>query len=58
MSKIFRIGDLVEKTIGDYRYRGYIVSIFEKRYGQVRFVVENDDGMLFIFNEGQLNLVK
>ena len=50
----YEIGDRVAKLSGDYRYRGVVVSIFRKRSGVVRYVVENDDGMLFIFNEGQL----
>lgn len=39
---------------GDYRFSGYVVAIFEKRSGQVRCVVENQDGILHIFNPAQL----
>lgn len=53
MSK-FRIGDPVKKTKGDYRYRGDVRGIITKRNKSERLVVENDDGMLFIFNESQL----
>lgn len=49
-----KVGDEVEKTTGDYRYRGVVVSLFHKLNGVVRVVVENEDGMLFIFNEQQL----
>jgi hypothetical protein len=53
----FRVGDRVLKDSGDYRYEGEVVAVFTKRSGAVRLVVENDDGMLFIFNESQLKLV-
>lgn len=52
----FQHGDLVEKNSGDYRYHGHIVGIIEKLNGNVRIVVENADGMLFIFNPSQLTL--
>lgn len=48
------IGDEVEKTTGDYTYRGWVVAKFKKISGVERLVVENADGMLFIFNEKQL----
>jgi hypothetical protein len=54
----FKIGDRVIKTAGDYRYEGEVVCVFCKRSGVLRYVVENDDGMLFIFNEGQLEGVR
>lgn len=47
-------GDKVKKITGDYRFEGEVVAAFHKRNGMVRYVVENDDGMLFIFNESQL----
>lgn len=50
----FAIGDPVEKTGGDYSYRGGVVGVIRKRSGALRYVVENSDGMLFIFNESQL----
>lgn len=39
----FEVGDKVKKEGGDYRYSGV--------------VVENSDGMLFIFNGAQLDQV-
>jgi putative ribosome biogenesis GTPase RsgA len=48
------VGDWVEKTDGDYTYRGEVVAVFRKRSGLIRYVVENTDGLLFIFNGGQL----
>ena len=49
-----KVGDLVSKLDGDYRFHGTIACIFNKRSGATRIVVENDDGMLFIFNPSQL----
>lgn len=54
---MFKVGDKVLKDSGDYRYRGEVVAVFAKKSGAVRLVVENEDGMLFIFNESQLKHV-
>lgn len=48
------LGDFVEKQSGDYSFAGKVVSIFKKLSGQTRIVVEDDRGLLFIFNESQL----
>lgn len=48
------VGDEVQKTGGDYKFYGIVVSAFTKINGRPRYVVENRDGMLFIFNEQQL----
>jgi len=53
----FTLGASVIKMSGDYKFKGEIVSIFAKRSGNMRLVVENDDGLLFIFNATQLKLV-
>lgn len=50
----FRVGDPVKKDSGDYRFFGWVVSCYRKRSGAKRYVVENADGMNFIFNESQL----
>ncbi len=47
----FQISDRVEKVGGDYQYEGVVVAVFTKRSGKVRLVVEDDRGLLFIFNE-------
>ena len=52
------VGKQVEKTGGDYQYKGIVVADFLKKSGQRRLVVENTDGMLFIFNPSQLRLAK
>lgn len=51
-----KVGDLVTKNAGDYIFSGRIVAIFTKMSGNVRVVVENQDGVLHIFSE--LNLQK
>jgi len=50
----FLEGDLVEKIGGDYDFVGYVVSKFTKRSGQVRYVVEDDRGVLHIYNNKHL----
>ena len=49
-----KINDKVMKISGDYSFYGTVVADFVKTTGQRRLVVENSDGMLFIFNEKQL----
>lgn len=52
-------GDRVRKTTGDYRYEGVVVAAFYKLDGlNVRYVVEDPRGLLFIFSGQQLNLVE
>lgn len=53
----FKIGDTVKKVTGDYYYIGVVVAVFTKLNGIIRLVVENKDGMLFIFNENSLEYV-
>ncbi len=48
-------GTRVIKTGGDYVFRGEVVAAFHKRSGALRVVVENDDGILHVFNPAQLN---
>lgn len=54
MTYKFQVGDSVEKNSGDYFYEGVVVSRFQKLSGAVRYVIENEDGVLMIMNEGQL----
>lgn len=39
---------------GDYTYEGWIVAMFNKRSGAVRYVVEDANGRLFIHNGEQI----
>lgn len=50
----FALGDQVEKVGGDYRYDGEVRGIVIKKSGKPRFVVEDDRGVLFIFNSSQI----
>lgn len=51
---IFKVGDQVSKTGGDYRFDGIVVATFEKLNGQVRYVVEDDRGILHIYSDKNL----
>jgi hypothetical protein len=52
------IGNRVIKWGGDYRFIGNVVAVFLKRDGEsARVVVENDDGVIHIFNPGQLKVI-
>lgn len=51
---MIELGDEVIKQGGDYTYEGIVVGIVVKRSGQMRFVVEDDRGLLFIFNGDQI----
>lgn len=50
----FCIGDAVIKTSGDYTYQGVVVARFKKLSGLIRYVVEDNRGLLFIFNDNSL----
>lgn len=38
----------------DYRYDGWVVTVFSKRKSSIRCVVEDENGRLFIHNPHQL----
>lgn len=48
------VGDNVIKAGGEYKFSGIVVAVFRKLGGQVRYVVENDDGMPLIFKPTEL----
>jgi hypothetical protein len=50
----FKVGDNVEKIGGDYQFIGIVVSAFTKISGAVRYVVEDDRGVLHIYSEKNL----
>lgn len=45
----FSVGQWVEKFTGDYVLKGEVRSIFTKRNGVVRIVVEHEPGFLHIY---------
>lgn len=51
---IFSVGSKVSKVGGDYRFDGTVVAIFAKLSGLVRYVVEDDRGVLHIYSEKNL----
>jgi hypothetical protein len=53
----FHEGDRVAKRGGDYSFVGVVLAAFSKRSGSPRYAVENDDGLIHIFNGEQLVLV-
>jgi hypothetical protein len=55
-NEMFQEGDTVRKFSGDYQFVGTVDAVVKKRSGQVRYVVENDDGLLLILNGQQLKL--
>jgi hypothetical protein len=52
----YAVGDEVFKSSGDYYFNGFVVAVFQKKSGAVRYVVENEAGILHIFSEKQLTL--
>jgi len=50
--------DKVAKISGDYDFEGIVVSAFRKLDGKVRYVVEDDRGILHIFSDANLDLVE
>jgi hypothetical protein len=52
----FKIGDKVSKVGGDYRFDGVVVATFTKLSGAVRYVVEDDRGVLHIYSDKNLKL--
>ena len=41
-------------TGNDYSYEGWLASVVIKRSGAIRYVIEDDNGRLFIHNAGQI----
>lgn len=54
MHKSLKEGDQVSKQGGDYSFDGWVVGIITKRSGEVRYIVEDERGLLFIFNRKNL----
>ena len=55
MSAAYELGDFVRKTGGDFSFEGHVVGVIRKRRsGEIRYVVEDSRGLLFIFRCEQL----
>jgi hypothetical protein len=52
----FNEGDFVIKDTGDYLFDGIVMCRFRKRSGTPRYVVENEAGIVHVFNHTQLKL--
>lgn len=52
----YAVGDLVEKVGGDYIFIGVVVAAFTKLSGAVRYVVEDDRGVLHVYSAKVLRL--
>jgi hypothetical protein len=50
----FKVGDSVSKVGGDYRFDGIVVAAFSKLSGAVRYVVEDDRGVLHVYSAKNL----
>lgn len=50
-------GERVIKRNGDYTFEGVVLVAFRKRSGSPRYAVENDEGIVHIFNHQQLELI-
>ena len=51
-------GTKVRKSSGDYHLDATIVVQFEKLSGQVRYVIEDDRGLLLIWNRNQFEVLE
>lgn len=50
----FKEGDLVEKDGGDAEFKGEIACVFRKKNGAIRYVVEDERGLLLIQSDKTL----
>ncbi len=53
----FPVGSKVEKIGGDYTFTGVVVSRFSKLSGKIRYVVENQEGILHIYSAKNLKQI-
>lgn len=56
MEPTFKVGDLVSKVGGDYRFDGTVIAVFRKLSGVIRLAVEDDRGVVHIYSEKNLKL--
>lgn len=52
----FQVGKRVVKSSGDYTFEGTIVAKFPKRSGAIRYVIEDDRGLLLIMSAKQFDV--
>ena len=50
------VGSIVVKQGGDYTFRGTVVAVFTKLSGAVRYVVEDERGLLLIHGPATIAL--
>jgi predicted extracellular nuclease len=50
----FSVGSKVHKIGGDYTFEGVVVAVFAKLSGAIRYVVEDDRGVLHVYSEKNL----
>lgn len=55
---MYNLGDRVLKHTGDYQLEGEVRDVFYTKSGKVRYVVEHDMGILHIYSDANLKLVK
>ena len=53
----YNVGDIVEKVGGHYTFVGTVVAAFQKLSGVDRYVVEDDRGVLHVYNAKILKLL-
>jgi hypothetical protein len=53
---VFQPGDKVSKIGGDYKFDGTVVATVFKLSGVIRFVVEDDRGVLHIYSQKNLKM--
>jgi hypothetical protein len=56
-SAAFKLGEHVDKVGGDYTFAGTVVAVFLKLGGAIRYVVEDDRGVLHVYSEKNLELI-
>ena len=56
MEELF-VGDSVMRIGSDYEFVGTVASVFKKLSGKVRYVVEDDRGVLFIMRRENLEKI-
>ncbi len=56
MEEKFYLNQKVEKVGGDYTFVGRVVSRFQKLSGVIRYVVEDDRGVLHVYSGKNLKL--